>query len=141
MNRAAFATLYADATAIPSNPNFAYPGLDSPVLSISSSTPFEFLGVELAGWVGITPAATSVTVFGYRSGTLVGSISKSLSATVWSSSGALPGVVDTLVFSPNNRYFRMDNLRTATPEPATMVLLGAGLIALCSFRKRLLGNK
>ncbi len=111
MNQNAFSILYQDETPIPSSPNFAYPGLDSAELSVSSRAPFLFIGAQFAGWPTITgPAASSVTISGYFQGDFVGSVSLSLSATDWCPAGGVDGLVDTLIFTSADGYFRMDNL-------------------------------
>src|ERR1035437_1974696 len=109
MNQTAYNSLYLDNTPIPSNPNFAFLSPDSSAASISSGTPFEFMGVQLAGWPDTNnPVASSVTITGYLNGTLVGSDTGDITNTVWSTSGGIAGAVDTLVFSSGDAYFRMD---------------------------------
>jgi hypothetical protein len=127
MNVGSYSFLYNDPTPIPSNPNFAYPGLESELLSVGSGAGFEFVGAELAMWPNTSsPVAQSVTINGYFEGNFVGSTTDDIS-TAWSPSGGIAGVVDALEFAPNDEYFRMDNFQVQTPEPATLPLFGAGL--------------
>jgi len=132
MDNDAYAVLYADTPAIPSSPNFAYPGLESELLSIGSGEPFQFLGAELSGWpFTYSPVAQSVTISAYLDGKPVGSTTTYVSPSEWLSSGGIAGLVNELVFAPNDEYFRLDDLTVIeTPEPATMALFGVALAGL-----------
>jgi hypothetical protein len=62
-------------------------------------------------WVSVlNAAASSVTMSWYFQRNFVGSVVLTLSATDWSPSGGIVGLVDTLVFTSADGYFRMDNL-------------------------------
>jgi hypothetical protein len=138
INQAAYSDLYLDSTPIPSNPNFAFPSPESSTVSMSSATPFVFVGAQFAGWPHTDdPVASSVTVNGYLNGNLIGSETEAITNTVWSSSGGISGAVDTLVFSSGDAYFRMDDVDVYfTPEPATGALIATGLIAIAIVRTR-----
>jgi hypothetical protein len=138
INQSAYSDLYLDNTPIPSNPNFAYPSPNSSTVSMSSTTPFVFVGAQFSGWPDTNdPVASSVTVDGYLNGTLIGSETEAVTNTVWSSSGGISGAVDTLVFSSGDAYFRMDDIDVyVTPEPATAALVASGLLVLAIVRMR-----
>jgi len=152
MSRTYYQSTYRDVTDFPSNPYFAYPGLDAtdPVLGVSSATPFYFLGASVAGWPNATNAiGSSLTIQGYLGGALVGSVSVSLLPTTqWMTVGGMTGAIDRLAFVPNHDYFRMDNFAydieaplapagtVAVPEPATLTLLGVGLACLARASRR-----
>jgi hypothetical protein len=133
INRAAYQSIYGDATPFPSNPNAAYPGFDTPSLTVSSSVPFEFQGAMLAGWYGIgSSSASSVTITGYLGGEFVWQLVTVVSPAAWTSSGGHAGAVDQLVFTTSgpNTYFRMDDFAYDIPEPAT---LGLAALVLAAF--------
>lgn len=140
MNRASYNTVYGlSEGALPSDPNFAYGGNEKPTLTMSSGTPFYFLGTELSKWngnLGAPGAANSVTITGWLGATNVGSVTSTLSSG-WANSGGIAGAVDRLEFSPTVGYFRMDDLTIEpVPEPATLFLGSAGLVAFSLLKWR-----
>lgn len=143
MNRPAYWALYGDATALPSASNFAYPGLDTPTLTVSSDNLFDFIGAMFAYWPNTgSVVANSVTIKGYRGGNLVNTVSTGQLSTTWAASGGISGLVDRLEFTtaPGSGYFRMDDFVYApVPEPATtaMAFIGNGLLLVGCVRRRL----
>jgi len=138
MNQSVYDNLYLDGTPIPSGPNFAFPSPHKSTVSISSTTPFVFVGAELSGWPDTNgPVASSVTIKGYLDDDLVGSATEAISNDVWSYSSGISGKVDKLVFSSGDAYFRMDNFEaSAAPEPTTLGLVATGLLTLAFIRIR-----
>jgi hypothetical protein len=113
------------------------------IVSLNDSD-FQFEGASFAGWgkygTGQSFTSTTVTVWGYNNGALVGSATMDLSPTEYN---WLP--VNLLVdevwiqSSGQGQYWLMDDFTYApVPEPATMLLFGMGLIGIaCVGRKRL----
>jgi hypothetical protein len=109
---------------------------DGPVgggpVSFWRDTPFNFLSLLMANYQG----APSVTVYGYRGANQVYSTFLNLGGPLaletfnWVN-------VDRVAFdvgADNSRWFLADDLKystgTVTPEPATMMLLGTGLMGI-----------
>lgn len=113
--------------------NAAYNGgTGNLTVTISSGRQFDLYSADFSYWPGIgNIASQTVTITGYRNNVQVAPAEK-----VTLTSGFRPTAIDlsrvdkvTFTASAANRYWLMDNLQT-TPEPAPMVLIGAGLACL-----------
>lgn len=145
---AAYQGAYGNSNiSAPSSSNAAYNG-DGVLLVITStaSSPFDFIGAYFATWAwnnnewnGV--GADSVTLTGKLGGALVGSTTIDLKAAYqWYDINFMN--IDTLEIthsSNSDRWWLMDDFTyedSPVPEPATILLLGSGLVALAGFRRR-----
>jgi hypothetical protein len=140
-----YKSVYSNSYTAPSSPNFAYNGDGALTVTITGS-PFNFLGAYFSPWAqnnGIQSfSSQTVKVEGYSGAILVNSDSWNLEPDEF----VLHTVtgfdnIDKLVITSdgNGRWFAMDNFEytsTPVPEPATMLLLGSGLLGIWGFRRK-----
>lgn len=125
----------------PSTPNAAYNGGNgNATVTMSAANPFNLDGAYFSFWPNVGAyAANSVTVSGTLGGNPVGS---PVVVNLGSGFNWVPlnlNGVDSVSFSSGQgKYWLTDNITTsaAVPEPASMFLLGTGLIALGWIRRR-----
>jgi hypothetical protein len=131
---------YSDTATPPSASNFVYNywGYSSPASTwLSLSTPAQLLGGYFAYWAG------SEGFQGGVGGTSVGSVTIPLAASFSYHPIDLPAA-DTWVFRNTDTQTGLwlaDDLTFTTPEPTTVLSLGAGLALLAALRRRICVNR
>jgi hypothetical protein len=136
--------LYGNTYGSPSGNYAAFNNAGVLNVSLSSGADFDFNGAYFTGWASNNSFAsftsTSITVQGFNNGNFVGSAGMALSANgyTWLSANLLG--VDELQFfsSGNGQWWLMDNftVNETVPEPASLVLLGSGLLGAIRLRRR-----
>jgi hypothetical protein len=149
---------YNNTASPPSASNFVYNywGYSSPASTwLSLPTPAQLAGGYFAYWAGNDGPAyyssTALTIEGFQGGvggTSVGSVTIPLAASFSFQPVDLPAA-DTWVFRNTDAQTGLwlaDDLTFTsepmfTPEPTTVLLLGAGLAALAALRRRICVNR
>lgn len=165
MSQSAYQNDYSNSASFPSPSIAVYANdassannpFDQVTISMIDGSLFNFIGAEFGGFTYQNSiawyAATQLTIEGYADGNLVNTVSFSpLNVGFQEQYVGLFGV-DTLVFtatqgsydyaaqgltnSGEGSYWMMDDFEfTTVPEPASMLLLGCGLLGLAVLRKR-----
>jgi len=139
---------YGNTYTVPSPNNYAGP--DSGIGSITSNTPFRFVGAYFSSFTlgndyynndGVFPdSAHSLLITGYLNGQLVGSVEVDLGTSFGWTRVNLGGKVDRLDFQPEGGLaWMMDNFTYRghlVPMPSTLLLLGGGLVGLVLLGRR-----
>jgi hypothetical protein len=154
-----------NSTGAPSSPNAIYNAFGATTELITSGSQFQFDGALFSGWtlgnqVDLTDDVTaqSVTVTGFLGGTEVGSETLILDGANGTTGlgylaiGGITGAIDKLqIITPSTtstggNFWLMDDFQfesistgpppSAVPEPASVILLGSGVVGLLARRRR-----
>ena len=124
----------------------AYNGFGDDGTSVTSATPFTFIGADFTAWAGDDTyqsySSLTVTVAGFDSSMhLVGVCGQTLSAFGYNFLPCDLANVSTLVFhndiGTSGHWWLMDDFTySTTPEPGTLLMFGSGVLGLAGLIRR-----
>jgi hypothetical protein len=137
-----YQTNSGNSTGAPSPANAAYNGFAELQLTIWRDLPFAFNGGMFSGWAYVDAitegfTATDITISGYLGDEFIGTTELQSLNAMYASISGFEGYIDRLEFYTTGNTWLMDDLQyTPAPEPASLLLLGAGLLGGLALRRR-----
>jgi len=121
-----------------SGENIAYNAFNNPAL-VSSSSLFDFIG---ASFISLFDDTNTLYITAYREGAEVFNQELALNNLSFTAFQPLNWTgIDALSFMTEGFHFGMDNFEyqpsAPVPEPATLLLLGSGLIGFARLRRKI----
>lgn len=146
VNNSFYKNNFNNSNNFPSNFNAAFNVFGEPIVFISNTTPFLLAGADFSTWAenntyNSSYSSIGLKVTGFLNNNPVGSIDIDLETGFVNYQLITLGWVDKVTFETSEEsegyWWLMDNLEIQpVPEPATMLLLGSGLIGVLGLRRK-----